>query len=150
MSYTARRQDAIEYNELSLRCLPGHILRKNYERVYVGEYVVITDRRPNPNAAQSGSLTSGLSFPFFRNRSGWNSSGLSKVLGSCNIDLNEEFRTENRMKWSYQPCVTDYNCPFRNIEAIIFIVHSRRVGNNFETRQDGSNDDDYKRPTGYY
>ena len=26
MSYTARRQDAIEYNELSLKCLPGHIL----------------------------------------------------------------------------------------------------------------------------
>ena len=29
MSYTARRQDAIMYNELSLRYLPGHILRKN-------------------------------------------------------------------------------------------------------------------------
>ena len=29
MSYTARRQDTIEYNELSLRCLPGHILVKN-------------------------------------------------------------------------------------------------------------------------
>ena len=26
MSYTARRQETIEYNELSLRCLPGHIL----------------------------------------------------------------------------------------------------------------------------
>ena len=26
MSYTARRQDTTEYNELSLRCLPGHIL----------------------------------------------------------------------------------------------------------------------------
>ena len=29
MSYTARRQDTIEYNELSLKCLPGHILGKN-------------------------------------------------------------------------------------------------------------------------
>jgi len=58
MSYTARRQDAIEYNELSLRCLPGHI------------------RRPYPNAAQSGFLTSGLGFPSFRYRSGWNSMGL--------------------------------------------------------------------------
>ena len=26
MSYTARRQDATEYNELSLKCLPGQIL----------------------------------------------------------------------------------------------------------------------------
>ena len=26
MSYAARRQETIEYNELSLRCLPGHIL----------------------------------------------------------------------------------------------------------------------------
>ena len=36
MSYTARTQDTIEYNELSLRCLPGHILGKNYcnERVF--------------------------------------------------------------------------------------------------------------------
>ena len=29
MSYTARTQDTIEYNELSLKCLPGHILEKN-------------------------------------------------------------------------------------------------------------------------
>ena len=29
MSYTAGRQDTIEYNELLLRCLPGHILGKN-------------------------------------------------------------------------------------------------------------------------
>ena len=28
MSYTASTQDAIKYNELSLRCLPGHILYK--------------------------------------------------------------------------------------------------------------------------
>ena len=28
MSYTARRQETIEYNELSLRCLPGHLLAK--------------------------------------------------------------------------------------------------------------------------
>jgi hypothetical protein len=34
MSYTARRQDTIEYNELSLRCLPGHVLGQElYERV---------------------------------------------------------------------------------------------------------------------
>ena len=26
MSYTASRQDTIEYKELSLKCLPGHIL----------------------------------------------------------------------------------------------------------------------------
>ena len=29
MSYTARRQETIEYNALSLRCLPGHILGKS-------------------------------------------------------------------------------------------------------------------------
>lgn len=35
MSYTARRQDTIKYKELSLRCLPGHILGKEvHERVY--------------------------------------------------------------------------------------------------------------------
>ena len=28
MSYTARRQDAVKYNELSLKCLPGQILRR--------------------------------------------------------------------------------------------------------------------------
>ena len=28
ISYTARREDAIEYKELSLKCLPGHILGK--------------------------------------------------------------------------------------------------------------------------
>ena len=28
MSYTARTQDAMEYNELSLKYLPGHILEK--------------------------------------------------------------------------------------------------------------------------
>ena len=72
--------------------------------VYVGdsesEYydVVFTDRRPNPNAAHSGSLTSGLSFPSFRYRSGWNSWGLLKALLSCNIDLvDKDFRTENWM-----------------------------------------------------
>ena len=79
MSYTARRQDTIEYNELLLRCLPGHILpvgggvEKFNECVYVCWGVNIsyfTDRRPNPNAARSGSLTSGLSFPSFRYRSG--------------------------------------------------------------------------------
>ena len=94
MSYTARRQDAIEYNELSLKCLPGHILEKKLMSIYVGEYVVFTDRRPNPNAAHSGSLTSGLSFPSFRYRSGWNSWGLLKTLRSCNIDLNKKFRIE--------------------------------------------------------
>ena len=29
MSYTARRQDTIKYNESLLRCLPGHILGKS-------------------------------------------------------------------------------------------------------------------------
>ena len=29
MSYTARRQDTIKYNESLLRCLPGHILGNN-------------------------------------------------------------------------------------------------------------------------
>ena len=29
MSYTARRRDTIKYKELSLRCLPGHILGRN-------------------------------------------------------------------------------------------------------------------------
>ena len=29
MSYTARTQDTFEYNELSLKCLPGHKLGKN-------------------------------------------------------------------------------------------------------------------------
>ena len=28
-SYTARRRDTIKYKELSLRCLPGHILGKS-------------------------------------------------------------------------------------------------------------------------
>ena len=57
---------------------------------------MFTDRRPNPNAAQSGSLVSGLSFPSLRYRSGWNSWGLLKTLRSCNIDLNNnEFRSEN-------------------------------------------------------
>ena len=37
MSYTARRQDAIEYNELSLKCLPGHILGKEIISADVGE-----------------------------------------------------------------------------------------------------------------
>ena len=36
MSYTARRQDTNEYNELSLRCLPGHMLGgKELISVYV-------------------------------------------------------------------------------------------------------------------
>ena len=101
MSYTARRQDAIEYNELSLKCLPGHILpvRKEVDFLVcvLGNmlYYRGTDRRPNPNAAHSGSLTSGLSFPSFRYRSGWNSWGLSKALRSYNIDLNKKFRAEN-------------------------------------------------------
>ena len=96
MSYTARRQDTIEYNELSLRCLPGHILLGGkLMSVYAGEYVAFIDRRPNPNAAHSGSLTSGLSFPSFRYRSGWNSWGLLKALRSFNIDLNKKIRTEN-------------------------------------------------------
>ena len=74
--------------------------------VYVGVYMLyfkkVTDRRPYPNAAQSGSLTSGFSFPSFKNRSGWNSSGFLKYLGSCSIDLNKKFRTENKIsKWSY-------------------------------------------------
>ena len=98
MSNTVRKQDTIEYNELSLRCLPGHILRKKLMSAYVGEYVVFTDRRPNPNAAQSGSLTSGLSFPSFRYRSGSNSCGLLKALRSCKIDLNKKLRTENDIK----------------------------------------------------
>ena len=101
MSYTARRQDIIKYNESLLKCLPGHILGKELMSVYVGEYFLFTDRRPYPNAAQFGSLTSGLSLPSFRYRSGWNSSGLLKAFRSCNIDLNKRFRTENRIEWSY-------------------------------------------------
>ena len=38
MSYTARTQDAIEYNELSLKYLPGHILN-NLIRVNTNEHV---------------------------------------------------------------------------------------------------------------
>ena len=64
------------------------------ERICWG-YAVITDRRPNPNAAQSGSLTSGLSFPSFKNRSGWNTVGSLNTSGSCNTDLNKKFRSEN-------------------------------------------------------
>ena len=48
-----------------------------------------TDRRPNPNAAESGSLTAELSLPSLRYRSGWNSMGSLKALGSCNIDLKK-------------------------------------------------------------
>ena len=114
-------------------------------------YLLFTDRRPNPNTAQSGSLTWGLSFPSLRYRSGWNSWGLLKTLRSCNIDLNNIFRTENVIKWSkHQPCITHHNCPFRNIEAIIFIIVRRHVGNTFETRQNNSNDDDNRRPTKRY
>ena len=51
------------------------------------EIFFITDRRPNPNAAQAGSLTSGSSFPSLRYRSGWNSWGSLKALRSFNIDL---------------------------------------------------------------
>ena len=108
MSYTARRQDTIEYNELSLRCLPGHMLGVQkkidectmiLENMFCLEIIFITDRRPNPNAAQAGSLTSGSSFPSFRYRSGWNSWGSLKTLRSFNIDLfyikNKNFRTGN-------------------------------------------------------
>ena len=68
--------------------------------MYVREYIAFTDRRPNPNAAHSGSLASGSSFPSFIYRSGWNSWGLLKALRSCNIDLDKKFGTENRIKWS--------------------------------------------------
>ena len=73
------------------------------KEVDVGEHIVaFTDRRPNPNAAQSGSLTSGLSLPFFRYRSGWNSSWFSKTLRSCNIDLKKKLRPhKKRIKWLY-------------------------------------------------
>ena len=46
MSYTARRQDTIEYNELSLRCLPGHILVKKLMNACMLEnmlYYLLTD-----------------------------------------------------------------------------------------------------------
>ena len=42
MSYTARRQEAIEYNELSLRYLPGHILEIEL-MIYFREYFVTND-----------------------------------------------------------------------------------------------------------
>ena len=67
---------------------------------YVREHIRSTDRRPKPNAA-SGSLTSGFSFPSFRYRSGWNSIGSLKTLGSCNMVLNSKFRTERRTNCSY-------------------------------------------------
>ena len=60
--------------------------------VYVEEYSGTIDRRPNPNAAESVSNTSGLSFPSFRYRSGWNSMGSLKFLGLCNIDLSKKIR----------------------------------------------------------
>ena len=65
--------------------------------MHVGKYVVFTDRRPKPNAAQSGSLISGLSCPSLRYRSGWNSWGFLKTLRSFNIDLIKKFGTENRI-----------------------------------------------------
>ena len=64
---------------------------------YTGEYVGSTNRRPNPNTAESGSLTSELSFPSFIYRSGWNAMGSLNTSGSCIIDLNKKFRTENRI-----------------------------------------------------
>ena len=66
--------------------------------MYVVEYTEFTDRGPNPNTAHSECLTSELTLPSFRYRSGWNSSGLLKILWSCNIDLNKKYKTENRIK----------------------------------------------------
>ena len=55
-----------------------------------------------PKSAESGSLTSGLSFPSFRYRSGCSEyHGVVKHFRVCIIDLNEKFMTENRIKPSY-------------------------------------------------
>ena len=63
-----------------------------------------TDRRPKPNATESESITSGLSFPSFRYRSGWYSMGLLNTLGSCNMDLNKKVRiVGSRISRSYWP-----------------------------------------------
>ena len=60
-----------------------------------------TDRRPKPNATELGSITSGLSFPSFRNRSGRYSMGSLNTSGSCNMDLLKNVRTESRSNHSY-------------------------------------------------
>jgi len=109
--------------------------------MYVAEYVGSTDRRPRPNATDLGSITSGLSFPSPRDRSGRYSIGSLKTSGSCNMDLLKKVRTEIRSNYSYWPRISNHNRPFRNMLTIIFIIVSSHVGNFW------SYHDDKKRPT---
>ena len=99
ISQTARRQDAIMYNELLLKCLPGQILAKIFYPLDVCqmmEYSRSTDRHPKLNATESRSIKLGFSFPSFRYRSGRYAIGLSKVFGLCNMDLIKKIRTKSR------------------------------------------------------
>ena len=91
------REDGIQ---LSIRSCRLNVYQDIYWGIvsaFIGESVGSTDRRPNPNTAESGSLISGLSFPSFRYRSGWNTMGSLNTSGSCIIDLNNRFRRENEV-----------------------------------------------------
>ena len=129
----------MQYNVWSAKCLPGQILEKiHHIRSNVAEQCLdqFTDRRPYPNATEAGSNTSGLSFPSFRKRSGWNSMGLSKDLGSCIMDLNKKVRRESKSNRSYLPSITEHKCPLWNKVTIILIVVSSHVGESFRTCQE--------------
>lgn len=82
--------DAMVMNrELSLKCLPGHILAcikwigTHSWRQLSAAYLL-----PNPNAAVAGSLTPGSNLPSFMYRSGMNTSGCGYTFWSCSIALS--------------------------------------------------------------
>ena len=112
----------------------------------VAEYIGSTDRRPKPNVTECKSITSGLSFPSFRYRSGWNSMGLLKILGSCDMDLIKNVRAELSSGCSYWPCISEDNCTFWNIITIVFIVVSSHVRDGFWICQDGGKHDERNGP----
>jgi len=136
----------MEYNELSLKCLPGQILKRRGHEMHIAKYVGSTDRRPKPNATEPESNTSGLSWPSFRYRSGRYSMGSVKVVGSCNMDLIKKVRTESKRNRLYWPSISDHSCPFWNVVTVIFIVASSHMGNTFGSLQDGSNQDGKNNP----
>ena len=52
--------------------------------------------------------------------------------------IKKKVKPERKTSCSYWPCVPNYNCPFRNVVTIIFIVVSSHVGKTFRTRQNGN------------
>ena len=146
MSKTARRQDAIKYNESSLKCLPGQILpaeRCSESVKYIIYWIYSPSSETKCHRVPVHHIYIELSILQIPFRSVFH--GIIKNFWVMQYGpkrrQSTQIRPSNRSNW---PCTAEHDRPFRNIVTTILIIVSSHVGKGFMIRQDSTDDDDDK------